>query len=292
MERSAIIIVCNGQPFIKLQLEHIYNIVDEIIVVEGPDKFYQKIIKSKRSNDGTIKIIKTFPDPDNKIKLIHTNCNKNQMVAEGNKLCNGEFIYQVDVDEFLPHSVIDTAFKKLKTTNANTILVPERWYYKWYDTYMAANRPNNIRALPGRFFKNRIDKNLYISHIPWHSYQKNGKHIGAKTKRLEFTNFGHHFLAIYKWQIIFKIKYYSLRGNKPKHILKRKIIDFDNYERSDIAGGLHIKSYKSHLILGGLPQIDIINENIEFLTNFELCNKLKFIANKIETETKNNGGRK
>lgn len=284
MERSAIIIVCNGEPFIELQLKHIYNIVDEIIIVEGPDYHYEKLIKSKRSIDNTINIIKNFPDPSNKIKLIHTNCDKNTMVAKGNKLCNGKYIYQIDIDEFISHKMINMAFDALKNNNGQptTIMVPERWYYKWYDTHLSSGRPNHIRALPGRFCVNMKNNDMLISHIPSNGYQKNNQHISSKTINPYKNEYGHHFLAIYRWQLLLKIMHYTLRRNFPLKVIQNKINDYDNFNRSDI-GSKTIKSYSGYLLIDKPNDIDILNDEIiDKLNNFKQQKTINSILNNIE----------
>ena len=122
------VFVCNGAQFIEAQLKHIYSMVDEIVIIEGADAIFQKVIGSRRSNDGTVKIVKNFADPDKKIKLENVSRNKNAMVRRGNVLCSGDLIYQVDVDEFLRHSVIDEAFDAL--SKHDTVMVPQRLYFK------------------------------------------------------------------------------------------------------------------------------------------------------------------
>lgn len=273
MDRSAIIIVCNGEPYIRLQLEHVYDLVDEIIIAEGPqDKHFSKIIGSNRSTDGTIDTIKKFPDPSKKITLIHTNCNKNKMVAKANKICRGEYIYQIDVDEFLPESLIDTAFQKL--AGCNNIQVPERWYYKWHDTFLSSGRPNHIRALPTRFYKNLIDKGLTICHIPWHGYlDKRGKYYPANSQALSYkerdSDYGHHFLAVYRSHLVRKMQYYAAarQAVTPK-IADRKITEFDRTKRGHI--GKRIETYNGTLIRRKNKfNISVLDNNIKLLSNWE-----------------------
>ena len=167
MKRSAILIICNGAQFIRTQLHHIYDMVDEIVIVEGADPTFQQVIKSPRSTDGTIKIIHNFihrHDVGHKIKLMHTNSNKNHMVYLGNRNCTGDLIYHVDVDEFVSHNAINMAFEGLKKHNG--VQIPQRWYYKWPDRYLECGRQHSIQFVPVRFYRNRLDEGLLINHIP------------------------------------------------------------------------------------------------------------------------------
>ena len=88
MKTAAVIIVCNGEKFITKQLDNIYDTVDEIIIAEGADRWFSKVINSRRSTDKTIEFIKAYQadkDPDKKIKLIYLNTDKNSMVREAVK---------------------------------------------------------------------------------------------------------------------------------------------------------------------------------------------------------------
>ena len=71
MKISFGIIVVNGEPFIKYNLENLYPHAHEILIVEGAvEKFKHASTPDGHSLDNTVKIIKEFPDPENKIKLI------------------------------------------------------------------------------------------------------------------------------------------------------------------------------------------------------------------------------
>jgi len=269
MERSAIMIVCNGEPYVGLQLKHVYGLVDEIIIAEGPqDKHFENLIQSKRSNDGTIQTIKKFPDPDKKITLLYTNCDKNKMVAKANRICNGKYIYQIDVDEFLSEGMINAGFEALAKDRCDNIQVPERWYYKWYDTFLSSGRPGHIRALPNRFYRNKIDIGSVICHIPWNGYfDKNGKYYGAKSAALSYKEFtGHHYLAIYRSHLVRKMRYYAAaRAAVTTTIANNKIAEFDATTRRRI--GKRIETYNSNLLEMEYKKfgIPVIDDNIEWL---------------------------
>ena len=272
MERSVIIIVCNGEPFVRLQLENVYDLADEIVIAEGADVSFSKIIGSKRSTDGTIESIKKFPDPQKKIKLIHTNCDKNKMSAAANKLCRGKYIYQADIDEFLRKETIEAAYDLLKSGKCDNVRIPERWYYKWYDTYLSSGRPHDIRAVPNRFYRNKIDSGMVISHIPWVGYfDAKGRHHDAHSKPLDKNqHIGHHFLAVYKSHLVRKMRYYALdRQAVTEAIANRKIAEFDAIRREHI-GIRKVESYNGHLVLRK-DKFDIkaVDDNIGFLGLWE-----------------------
>ena len=101
---SYVMNVLNGEPFIRYQLDSIYEHAHEIIIVEGAyEKFRHASTADGRSTDKTVEIVESYPDPDGKITLI----TKPGFYADRLDMCNefmghvtGNVIWQVDVDEF------------------------------------------------------------------------------------------------------------------------------------------------------------------------------------------------
>jgi hypothetical protein len=118
--------VINGVPFIKYQLDSIYQFADEIVIVEGAyKKFSHAAAETGRSTDNTIGIIKGYPDPQNKIKLIINPGfyeDRKEMCDELLRHITGDIIWQIDVDEFY---MTDTHqfVRKLFETDAQLDLV-------------------------------------------------------------------------------------------------------------------------------------------------------------------------
>lgn len=250
-KRSGLMIVCNGAPFINAQLSHLYNVLDEIIIVEGPDATFEKIIGSRRSNDGTIEIINDFiskHDHSKKIKLIHANVDKNEMVRIGNRACNGDYIYQIDVDEFVNHEGIEAAFKILESRKYEVVRIPQRWFYKWPDVYLQTLAPWSIAMIPIRFYLNKRDKGWLINHIPADRYRCEKTKIHEVTtlqSQIDDSLYAYHFCALTEKQYTDKLKYYSNRGDgissKQVH---DKIEEFKSTTRNDI--GKIIRTYHNY----------------------------------------------
>ena len=253
LKKSALMIVCNGAQFIEAQLKHIYSVVDEIVIVEGADVFFQKVIKSKRSNDGTIEIIDRFIadyDADQKVKLINVGRSKNIMVRVGNEVCTGDLIYQVDVDEFLRHETINAAFERLK--KHNTVSIPQRSYFKWPDRYLSGARDYSIRDLPIRFFKNRLKDGLRLNHIPQAYYSDEHKKVvfPKSITHLPLKDYAYHFMAIFRKQLEDKMKYYAIRDGVPAMKVARRLADFDRATREP---QFRIPSYRGTLCVEKKP---------------------------------------
>lgn len=111
-------IVLNGEPFIKYNLENLYPHAHEILIVEGAvQKFKHAATSDGHSLDSTVRIIKEFPDPEKKIKLIQNEGfwpEKDEMSNAYMACCTGDYIWQIDVDEFYKSEDIEKVRKFLE----------------------------------------------------------------------------------------------------------------------------------------------------------------------------------
>ena len=101
-------IVFNGNYVLKEALESVYPFVDQILVAEGPVKFWQENGYTT-SSDGTNQVLHDFEDPENKIKIVHG------QFDEKDDQCNAymehldddiDYIWNLDSDEvFKPEDI-------------------------------------------------------------------------------------------------------------------------------------------------------------------------------------------
>lgn len=106
-------IVLNGEPFLRYNIRALYPFAHEIIIVEGACPGAKDIAKTDgHSRDGTIGVIRNMQrleDPQRKIKLVtaedegHPNgfwSEKDEMSQAYARRATGNYLWQVDVDEF------------------------------------------------------------------------------------------------------------------------------------------------------------------------------------------------
>jgi len=139
MEMSYLIIVLNGKPFIDYNLKSIYPFAKEIIIVEGSIPSFEDFANHDGSSkDGTIRAIKKYPDPENKIKLIQGKWHsKVQMQNEGLKQVTGSYVWFVDVDEFYKQNDIRRVFKILtENPSIDQVWFKAVHFFKGLDYYM------------------------------------------------------------------------------------------------------------------------------------------------------------
>lgn len=211
------IIVIDGMPFIKHQLNLIYENAHQIIICEGGDDKWNEINNYRRSKDGTIEFIKSYPDPKNKIKLIIKNwSNKNEMCHEYSKQATGDIIWHIDVDEFVDPASISTIKELL--INHSVVSIPNLVF--WGDTSTITEVKNGNSWNKYWFNFERIfkrDPRYYINHIPDRGYYnpKNGAILqgvmAPQNILFEKNIFTYHFSYVLPENVKMKLKYYNHR---------------------------------------------------------------------------------
>jgi hypothetical protein len=110
MRVSAVMIVLNGMPWLPYLLRNLYPHVDEWVIVEGAQAHIRSVADEQgHSLDDTVQVIKNFPDPARKIRLIQQDrhwVDRDEMFAVGTAQLHGDYLWQIDVDEFYRHEDI------------------------------------------------------------------------------------------------------------------------------------------------------------------------------------------
>jgi len=135
------IIVCNGAQFIIQQLEHIYEMANQIIIVEGAVDIFNKIIGLDYSNDETINLIREFKehrDPKNKIEFVTCKGmgrawkDKLEMQNKIAELTKGTIFIKQDVDEFYDLKKLMVEINKLEK-DPGKIMINYQSLHFWKD---------------------------------------------------------------------------------------------------------------------------------------------------------------
>jgi hypothetical protein len=101
------IIVLNGEPFTRYSLRALYPFAHEIIVVEGAVTAAASVATPDgHSTDGTLETLHAFKnreDPEDKIQIVLRDdlwSEKDEQSQAYAKRATGDFLWQVDIDEF------------------------------------------------------------------------------------------------------------------------------------------------------------------------------------------------
>lgn len=114
------IIVFNGEPFTRYCLRAIYPFAHEIIVVEGAVKSAASLATPDgHSTDGTLDTLYRFKeeeDPENKLQIVIRNGfweEKDEQSRAYAERATGDYLWQVDIDEFYKPQDIQTIITML-----------------------------------------------------------------------------------------------------------------------------------------------------------------------------------
>ena len=206
------IIVFNGNYVLKEVLESIYPYANQILIAEGPVQFWQDEGYSQ-SIDGTIELIDNFPDPDNKIKVVHG------QYAEKDEQCNAymehitgdnDYIWNVDSDEVFKPGDIETVIDLLEKGKYTSAGFKSISFYGGFDRYLTGfeERAEFIRirkVYPGSYWATHRPPTIahQVSDV-------------LPEKHLDYNyladNYGvrmYHYSYVFPEQVRQKIQYYK-----------------------------------------------------------------------------------
>jgi len=180
------IIVLNGEPFTRYCLRALYPFAHEIIVVEGACESAAAIATPDgHSTDGTLEILYRFKaeeDPENKVQIITREgfwSEKDEQSQAYAKRATGDYLWQVDIDEFYKPEDIEAIREMLRHDPEITAVsfkqitfwggfdyVCDSWYlrrgaaiyhrlFKWEPEYQyVTHRPPTVHDEYGRDLRN------------------------------------------------------------------------------------------------------------------------------------------
>lgn len=207
-------IVFNGDYVLRENLESIYPFADSIVIAEGPVTHYRKLGFSV-STDKTVEIIKTFPDPGNKIKLVQGQwASKDAMCNGYAPQLTGDFVWHVDSDELYKPEDMEKVVKYLTDNDCYSMSFRLKSFYGGFDRFISGFEENFEvhriqRIIPG--------KSRWVTHRPptmlWPPTGKKCKdmgHVDFKTT----DSWGiriYHYSHVFPTQVKAKMDYYYQR---------------------------------------------------------------------------------
>ena len=138
-------IVFEGDYVLKECLEQVYPYATQILIAEGPVKYWQDRGRTT-STDKTNEILDNFPDPENKISIVHG------QYAEKDEQCNAylnsirpdiDYLWNLDSDELYLQSDIERMITFLEDEEPTSIGVRSKSFYGGFDQYLAHSPSSN-----------------------------------------------------------------------------------------------------------------------------------------------------
>jgi hypothetical protein len=215
-------IVFEGDYVLKECLEQVYPYATQILISEGPVKFWQERGRTT-STDRTNEIIDNFPDPDNKITVVHG------QFEEKDEQCNAyikhlqpdiDYLWNLDSDEVFKKNDIEKTIDYLKVNQPTSVGVRSKSFYGGFDNYLTGFELQRDNFL--RIFR-VVEGSKWLTHRPpTIQYPQNSnitkKHIDSNTFYKETGVEMYHYSYVFPKQVKNKIEYYQAKVSKHKCI--------------------------------------------------------------------------
>ena len=218
------IIVLNGEPFTKYCLRSLYPFAYEIIVVEGCSEKARKIATPDgHSTDCTLKSLeefKQYEDPQNKVRVILRDgfwSEKDEQSQAYAKVATGDYLWQVDIDEFYKPEDMMYVLSMLKN-NPGITAVSFKMLSFWggLDYRVDSYSLRKGAEIFHRLFKFGEDY-AYVTHRPPTVHDPEGRCLrqlwwvdGYELEKR--TMYLYHYFFVFPKQVLDKCEYYSHHG--------------------------------------------------------------------------------
>ena len=206
-------IVFEGDYVLKECLEQVYPFASQILIAEGPVSYWQRQGRTT-STDDTNKILDEFPDPDNKIKIVHG------QYSEKDDQCKAymqhinddiDYIWNLDSDEVYKTEDLIKMIEFLKQENPTSVGVRSCSFYGGFDNYLTGfelNRDNFLRV-----FKYTKGATWLTHRPPTINYPQYAniiyKHIDSETLYNATGIQMYHYSYVFPTQVFTKVNYYK-----------------------------------------------------------------------------------
>ena len=207
MKVAFAMIVFNGEMFLKQVLESIYPFANQIVISEGTVKYWADK-GFKTSTDNTNKILAEFPDPENKITVVHGTYN------EKTELCRAymphirqdtDYLWTIDSDEVFKTEDIIKVIQLLKNEKPGSIGFQSNTFFGGFNHILTGfERDHSFK----RILK-YVDGCTYVDHRPPTLSSEHGVAISG---RQLFDKTGvemYHYSYVSPKQVFEKIQYYK-----------------------------------------------------------------------------------
>ena len=206
-------IVFEGDYVLKQCLEQVYPFAHQILIAEGPVEYWQKKGKST-SEDNTNEILHNFPDPENKITIVHG------QFSEKDDQCRAymkylkddvDYIWNLDSDEVFKTDDIRNMVRFLNQYKPTSVGIQSCTFYGGFEHYLTGfelNRDNFLRifrVVPGcTWATHRPPTILYPD-----SLQITKSHVPSDWLYQNLRIQMYHYSYVFPRQVQTKISYYK-----------------------------------------------------------------------------------
>lgn len=206
-------IVFEGDYVLKQCLEQVYPFASQILIAEGPVSYWQRQGRTT-SLDETNKILAEFPDPDNKIKIVHGQFNeKDDQCRAYMEHINDDidYIWNLDSDEVYKTEDLKKIIEFLAENKPTSVGLRSCSFYGGFDDYLTGfelKRDNFLRIF--RYVKGstwQTHRPPTIQYPPDANIVR--RHIDSNTMYDVLGVQMYHYSYVFPVQVHTKVNYYK-----------------------------------------------------------------------------------
>ena len=204
-------IVFEGDYVLEECLQQVYPYAEQILIAEGPVEYWQRQGRTT-STDRTNEILDNFPDPDNKISIVHG------QYSEKDEQCKAymkhirddiDYLWNLDSDELYKKEDLERTIAFLAEQQATSVCVTSCSFYGGINHHLTGfelARDNFLRIIkyePGStWLTHRPPTIKYPSEIE-------RKHINSDTFFAMTNVLMYHYSYVFPTQVARKVGYYK-----------------------------------------------------------------------------------
>ena len=206
-------IVFEGDYVLAECLRQAYPFANQILISQGPVKFWQQEGRTT-SLDKTNYIIKNFPDPDNKIKIIHGLWNEKD--DQANAYCkyispDTDYLWNLDSDEVYKTSDLIKIIDYLRSENPSSVGIRSCSFFGGFNHYLTGFELQKDNFL--RIFK-YTNGATWLTHRPPTLKHVNpliqqANHVDSDRLYADIGAQMYHYSYVFPSQVYKKVNYYK-----------------------------------------------------------------------------------
>jgi len=211
-------IVFNGDYVLKQCLDQVYPFASQILIAEGPVRYWQQQGYTT-STDQTNNILDNFPDPENKIKIIHGQYSeKDEQCQAYMQYINDDidYIWNLDCDEVYKTEDLQNIISLLKKEQPTSVGIRSCTFYGGFENTLTGFELNKDNFL--RIFKYVKGSTWKTHRPPTIKYPDNAniilKHIDSETLYDKTRAQMYHYSYVFPNQVYEKVNYYKTSVSK------------------------------------------------------------------------------
>lgn len=211
-------IVFEGDFVLKECLTQVYPFASQILISEGPVAFWQRMGR-KTSQDKTNEILNSFPDPENKIKIIHGQFSeKDDQCRSYMEHLNSDidYVWNLDSDEVYKSNDLKKMVEFLESEKPTSVGVQSCSFYGGFDHYLTGFELNVDNFL--RIFRVVPGSTWQTHRPPTIQYPQNSnivrRHINSDWIYKNLGIMMYHYSYVFPRQVYNKVSYYKSEISK------------------------------------------------------------------------------